>query len=228
MARPAGLEPAAPRFEVSCSLQLGYGRLDRSYAKRRTPKAPPARTLAQQPSIYARKPLAESRGLALEVAQEKRPRHSSEESLTFSQRIRARSVGGGSRIHFVGVPKTSGPFVRYHQRRRPMGSSRYKASARQRIATARERGRREARAANALVKVAFDASTDRIELSFGSGATVGVPRTRVRELRRISRSALAAASVSPAGDAVSWRSADVDINVHGLIERLFLPRRVES
>ena len=28
MARPAGLEPAAPRLEVSCSIQLSYGRLN--------------------------------------------------------------------------------------------------------------------------------------------------------------------------------------------------------
>jgi hypothetical protein len=27
VARPAGLEPAAPRLEVSCSIQLSYGRL---------------------------------------------------------------------------------------------------------------------------------------------------------------------------------------------------------
>ena len=35
VARPAGLEPAAPRLEVSCSIQLSYGRLD--FMVRRTP-----------------------------------------------------------------------------------------------------------------------------------------------------------------------------------------------
>jgi hypothetical protein len=66
LARPAGLEPAAPRLEVSCSIQLSYGRLDRSSAKRRTPNAPPEDTCAPKCAHYARKTLAEWRGLALE------------------------------------------------------------------------------------------------------------------------------------------------------------------
>src|SRR3954447_16484279 len=66
MARPAGLEPAAPSLEGSCSIQLSYGRLDCSYAKRRTPNAPPETTVDRKPLISPRKTLEELRALALE------------------------------------------------------------------------------------------------------------------------------------------------------------------
>lgn len=108
-----------------------------------------------------------------------------------------------------------------------MPARRQTASDRERYTRARDGGRRQARAANALEHAAYDASHDLIELTFRSGATARIPRTRVPELRQIRRSEIGAVRVSAAGDAISWRSADVDIDVHGLIERVFLPRRVE-
>jgi Protein of unknown function (DUF2442) len=108
-----------------------------------------------------------------------------------------------------------------------MPARRQTAADRERYARARDGGRRQARAANALEHAAYDASHDLIELTFRSGATARIPRTRVQELRQIRRSEIGAVRVSAAGDVISWRSADVDINVHGLIERVFLTRRVE-
>lgn len=102
-----------------------------------------------------------------------------------------------------------------------MSSSRLTAADRQRFARARERGRKAAYAAAAVVKARYDKTDDAIELVFRGGTTLTVPRMRVQVLADVPESDLGTVTVSPAGDALSWRSADVDVDVRGLIRELF-------
>jgi hypothetical protein len=46
---------------------------------------------------------------------------------------------------------------------------------------------------------------------------MAIPRSALPELRRASASSLESIMVSPAGDALSWPSLDVDVYVPGLI-----------
>jgi hypothetical protein len=56
VARPAGLEPAAPRLEVSCSIQLSYGRVDPNGTPNAAPLMPPPdRTLQGERWFFCRK-----------------------------------------------------------------------------------------------------------------------------------------------------------------------------
>ena len=48
-----------------------------------------------------------------------------------------------------------------------------------------------------------------------------IPRKMIPGLARASAGKLAAIVVSPAGDALSWPSLDVDVYVPGLVERAF-------
>jgi hypothetical protein len=48
-----------------------------------------------------------------------------------------------------------------------------------------------------------------------------IPRNVVPELQRASASKMESIVVSPAGDALSWPSLDVDVYVPGLVERAF-------
>ena len=48
-----------------------------------------------------------------------------------------------------------------------------------------------------------------------------IPRNAVPGLQRASASHLESIVVSPAGDALSWPSLDVDVYVPGLVERAF-------
>lgn len=73
---------------------------------------------------------------------------------------------------------------------------------------------------NALTKAMYNETVDAIELTFRGGTTVTIPRGRIPALADVPKRDLGMVSVSPAGDAVSWRSADIDIDVR----RLFLPR----
>ena len=50
---------------------------------------------------------------------------------------------------------------------------------------------------------------------------MAIPRTAVPGLQRASASKLASVVVSPAGDALSWPSLDMDVYVPGLVERTF-------
>jgi hypothetical protein len=96
------------------------------------------------------------------------------------------------------------------------------ASDRQRFARARERGATDASAPNAVTAASYSAVDDTISLAFRSGAQVVIPRISIPQLAHVAEADLATISVSPAGNAVSWRSADVDISVPGLIRSVFL------
>lgn len=95
------------------------------------------------------------------------------------------------------------------------------AKDRERFARARSRGDARAKDPSAIVDARYDAARDAIELEFRSGGVITVPRQVVPGLVDVSASALDAIRVSPAGDALSWPSLDVDVYVPGLVERTF-------
>ena len=88
---------------------------------------------------------------------------------------------------------------------------------------ARARAREEARAQDpsAVVEARYDSDRDLIDLKFGGGGSMAIPRKVVPGLQRASVSKIGSIVVSPAGDALSWPSLDVDVYVPGLVERAF-------
>jgi hypothetical protein len=110
-----------------------------------------------------------------------------------------------------------GSFV---MRLRLMSSIKLTATDRRRFARARERGRDDANRTSAVVNARYDQIKDAIILVFRGGTILTIARTRIPALAGLRKSDLRAVVVSPAGDALSWRSADVDIDVGGLIEKV--------
>lgn len=102
-----------------------------------------------------------------------------------------------------------------------MAASRVTAEDRERYARARETGEREARSASAVVAARYWPNRDALELEFSGGGTMTIPRAAIHEVADAPASALRSVTVSPAGDAVTWRTLDVDIYVPGLVERVF-------
>ena len=92
---------------------------------------------------------------------------------------------------------------------------------RERFARARTRGEAKAADPSAVVDASYDSIRDAFNLTFRSGGSMVIPRRMVPGLGRAPTSALQSVSVSPAGDALSWRSVDLDVYVPGLIERTF-------
>ena len=86
---------------------------------------------------------------------------------------------------------------------------------------ARKQGRMRALDPAAVVSARYDKDRDRIDLIFRGGASMGIPRTMFPGLEEASTSNLKGIQISPAGDALSWRSLDVDVYVPGLLERTF-------
>ena len=95
------------------------------------------------------------------------------------------------------------------------------AKDRERFARARARGQARVQDPSAVVSAHYDTSRDAIGLTFRGGASMLIPRQVVPGLEHASVSHLEAVSISPAGDAVSWPSLDVDVFVPGLVERAF-------
>ena len=95
------------------------------------------------------------------------------------------------------------------------------AKDRERYARARARGEARLQDASAVVEAPYDPDGDLIDLKFGGGGSMAISRTAVPGLQRASASKLASVVVSPAGDALSWPSLDVDVYVPGLVERTF-------
>lgn len=101
-----------------------------------------------------------------------------------------------------------------------MPAAKVTAKDRERVDRARARG--EARQdPSAIVEARYDAARDAIDLGFRSGGVMTIPRQVVPGLEGVPASALDAISISPAGDALSWSSLDVDVYVPGLVERAF-------
>ena len=92
---------------------------------------------------------------------------------------------------------------------------------RERYARARARGEARAQDSSAVVEARYDSDRDLIDLKFGGGGSMAIPRNAVPGLQRASPSSIESIVVSPAGDALSWPSLDVDVYVPGLVERAF-------
>jgi Protein of unknown function (DUF2442) len=86
---------------------------------------------------------------------------------------------------------------------------------------ARARGLARAQDPSAVVNARYDRDRDLIDLTFGGGGSMAIPRKIVPGLQRAALSKLESVVVSPAGDALSWPSLDVDVYIPGLIERAF-------
>ena len=95
------------------------------------------------------------------------------------------------------------------------------AKDRGRFARARARGDARAQDPSAIVEARYDSARDAIELESCSGSVMTIPRQVVPGLDAVPASALGAIGISPAGDALSWPSLDVDVYVPGLVERAF-------
>lgn len=92
---------------------------------------------------------------------------------------------------------------------------------RDRFRRARARGQARAQDPSGVVDAVYDAERDTVNLTFRSGGSMSIPRRMIPGLDRARTSALRSISVSPAGDALSWRSVEVDVYVPGLVERAF-------
>ena len=67
----------------------------------------------------------------------------------------------------------------------------------------------------------YDPDEDLINLKFGGAGLMAIPRRIIPGLERASASKMESIVVSPAGDALSWPSLDVDVYIPGLVERAF-------
>jgi hypothetical protein len=92
---------------------------------------------------------------------------------------------------------------------------------RERFARARARGQARVQDPSSVVGARYDADRDTVDLMFRGGGSMIIPRKLIPGLDRAPTSGLETISVSPAGDALSWRSLDVDVYVPGLVERAF-------
>jgi hypothetical protein len=92
---------------------------------------------------------------------------------------------------------------------------------RERYAQARARGKARVADPSSVVDARYDSGADAIDLKFSGGGSMSIPRRIVPGLERAAESKVEAIVVSPAGDALSWPSLDIDIYVPGLVERAF-------
>jgi hypothetical protein len=102
-----------------------------------------------------------------------------------------------------------------------MATSEVSARDRERYAEARARGKARAGDASAVVSARYDSDAEAIDLRFGGGGSMSIPRKLVPGLERATETKIESIVVSPAGDALSWPSLDVDVYVPGLVERAF-------
>jgi hypothetical protein len=91
----------------------------------------------------------------------------------------------------------------------------------ERFTQARARGQARVEDPSAVLDARYDSDADAIHLKFGGGGSMSIPRRIVPGLERASESKMVSIVVSPAGDALSWPSLDVDVYVPGLVERAF-------
>ena len=91
-----------------------------------------------------------------------------------------------------------------------MPAAKVTAKDRERFARARARGEARAHDPSAIVEARYDVARDAIDLGFLSGGVITIPRQIVPGLDAVPTAVLQAIGVSPTGDALSWRSLDVD------------------
>lgn len=87
--------------------------------------------------------------------------------------------------------------------------------------SARARGRARSQEPSVVLDAHYDAGRDTLDLTFRGGGLMMIPRQIVSELKHAPLSALELIELSPAGDALSWPSLDIDVYVPGLVERAF-------
>jgi Protein of unknown function (DUF2442) len=102
-----------------------------------------------------------------------------------------------------------------------MAMTEISAQDRARYARARARGKTRAEDASAVVSARYDPHADAIDLRFGGGGSMSIPRKLIRGLEKASAAKVASIVVSAAGDALLWPPLDVDVYVPGLVERAF-------
>lgn len=90
---------------------------------------------------------------------------------------------------------------------------------RKRFNEARNRGRRHSLRPSAVVRARHDAGDDTLELTLRSGNVRVIPRTRIPELNAVPAGRLGSVTISPAGDAISWREFDVDVHAQAILRR---------
>lgn len=91
---------------------------------------------------------------------------------------------------------------------------------RERFARARARGEARSQDASAVVDARYDADRDTVDLTFRGGGSMMIPRHIIPGLKQ-EHASDEPITISPAGDALSWSSVDIDVYVPGLVERAF-------
>ena len=94
----------------------------------------------------------------------------------------------------------------------PLGVS---SSDRRRYAHARQQGKARLADRSMVLDARYDSVTDFIELKFTGSGSTSIPRSFVPGLARRSRSKMRSLAVSPAGDALSWPSLDIECMFQG-------------
>lgn len=102
-----------------------------------------------------------------------------------------------------------------------MATDRLSSKDRERFARARARGHARVSDPSAIERAHYDPKDDGIYLRFRKGGSMLIPRRVVPGLEGHSVSTLALVELSPAGDALSWPTLDVDVFIPGLVERAF-------
>ena len=102
-----------------------------------------------------------------------------------------------------------------------MAAKEMTAKDRERYAQARARGKARVEDPSSVVEARYDSDADAIALKFGGGGSMSIPRRVVPGLERAAESKIESIVVSPAGDALSWPSLDIDVYIPGLVERAF-------
>jgi hypothetical protein len=102
-----------------------------------------------------------------------------------------------------------------------MATTRLRLRDSDRFARARTLGDARAADPSAVVEASYDTGRDAFNLTFRSGGSMAIPSRMVPGLDRTTTAVLQSVSISPAGDALSWRSVDVDVYVPGLVARTF-------
>ena len=90
-----------------------------------------------------------------------------------------------------------------------------------RFDAARAKGQAHAGDSSAVVEARYDRSADSFRLLFRGGGTMSIPRRLIPGLEDQPASTLNAVTVSPAGDALLWKSIDADVYLPGLVEWAF-------
>lgn len=102
-----------------------------------------------------------------------------------------------------------------------MAKTRVTAADRARFHAARTRGNARAQDLSDLVDARYDRTSEAVILTFGSGASMTIPRRVIPGLEREPASVLETVVLSPAGNALRWPLLDADVHVLGLVERAF-------